>query len=96
MLNLGNNWIVAATAMATLVTNDPLVLCPVNDWTHGLGENMLRQWEGGGTMHIGLPAMRGAQSSAHRFLHERADPCLAGGGQLLQREGGPAQGMETR
>src|SRR3712207_8063624 len=28
------------------------------------------------------------QSSAHRFLHERADPCLFGGGQLLQREGG--------
>src|SRR5271155_3019851 len=27
-------------------------------------------------------------SSAHRFLHERADPCLFGGGQLLQREGG--------
>src|SRR5438874_5195611 len=26
-------------------------------------------------------------SSAHRFLHERADPCLFGGGQLLQREG---------
>jgi hypothetical protein len=25
---------------------------------------------------------------AHRFLHERADPCLFGGGQLLQREGG--------
>jgi hypothetical protein len=29
-----------------------------------------------------------AQSSAHRFLHELADPCLFGGGQLLQREGG--------
>src|SRR5439155_345187 len=28
-----------------------------------------------------------ATSSAHRFLHERADPCLVGGGQLLQREG---------
>src|SRR5207248_8941140 len=28
-----------------------------------------------------------AQSSAHRFLHQRADPCLFGGGQLLQREG---------
>src|SRR5438132_12048033 len=26
-------------------------------------------------------------SSAHRFLHERADPCFGGGGQLLQREG---------
>jgi hypothetical protein len=29
-----------------------------------------------------------AQSSAHRFLHELGDPCLFGGGQLLQREGG--------
>src|SRR5438874_7464989 len=28
-----------------------------------------------------------ASSSAHRFLHERADPCFGGGGQLLQREG---------
>src|SRR5881409_3740219 len=28
-----------------------------------------------------------ALTSAHRFLHERADPCLGGGGQLLQREG---------
>src|SRR5437660_1224094 len=26
-------------------------------------------------------------SSAHRFLHERADPCRVRGGQLLQREG---------
>src|SRR5262245_41982798 len=26
-------------------------------------------------------------ASAHRFLHERADPCLFCGGQLLQREG---------
>src|SRR2546429_7338156 len=26
------------------------------------------------------------QGSAYRFLHERADPCLFGGGQLLQRE----------
>src|SRR5881409_2379193 len=26
-------------------------------------------------------------SSAHRFLHKRADPCFGGGGQLLQREG---------
>src|SRR3990170_8008431 len=25
--------------------------------------------------------------SAHRFLHERADPCLFGGSQLRQREG---------
>src|SRR5215475_4791285 len=31
-------------------------------------------------------------SSAHRFLHERADPCLFGGGQLLQREGGRPHG----
>src|SRR6266446_7375239 len=28
-----------------------------------------------------------ATSSAYRFLHERADPCLVGGGQLLQRKG---------
>src|SRR5213593_3455144 len=28
-----------------------------------------------------------ASSSAHRFLHERADPCFGGGGQLLQDEG---------
>src|SRR2546422_3976225 len=28
-----------------------------------------------------------ASSSAHRFFHERADPCFGGGGQLLQREG---------
>src|SRR5262249_40300772 len=28
-----------------------------------------------------------ARFSAHRLLHERADPCLFGGGQLLQREG---------
>src|SRR5216110_1251099 len=27
------------------------------------------------------------QSSTHRLLHERADPCLVGGRQLLQREG---------
>src|SRR2546429_90563 len=27
-------------------------------------------------------------SSGHRFLHERADLCLFGGGQLLEREGG--------
>jgi hypothetical protein len=26
-------------------------------------------------------------SSTHRFLHERADPYLVGGGQLLQRKG---------
>src|SRR3989442_2356548 len=34
----------------------------------------------------------GDQSSAHRFLHERADPCLFGGSQLLQREGDRPQG----
>src|SRR2546427_2228561 len=28
-----------------------------------------------------------ALTSAHRFLHERADPCFGGGGQLLQGEG---------
>src|SRR6266849_2985768 len=33
-----------------------------------------------------------AQSSAHRFLHERADPCLFGGGQLRQSEGGRPHG----
>src|SRR6266545_5113166 len=33
------------------------------------------------------PWISEAQSSAHRFLHERADPCLVGGGQLRQREG---------
>src|SRR6267154_2950832 len=27
------------------------------------------------------------QPSAHRFLHERDDPCLFGGSQLLEREG---------
>jgi hypothetical protein len=27
------------------------------------------------------------QSSAHRFLHKRDDPCLFGDSQLLQREG---------
>src|SRR5437667_7331580 len=32
------------------------------------------------------------QSSAHRFLHQRADPCLFGGSQLLQREGGRPHG----
>src|SRR5438874_9309088 len=34
----------------------------------------------------------GSCSSAHRFLHERADPCLFGGSQLRQREGGRPQG----
>src|SRR6266496_1131823 len=38
------------------------------------------------------PWISEAQSSAHRFLHERADPCLFGGGQLLQREGDRPQG----
>ena len=33
-----------------------------------------------------------APSSAHRLLHERADPCLVGGGQLRQREGGRPHG----
>src|SRR5215204_2021343 len=33
-----------------------------------------------------------AQSSAHRFLHERDDPCLFGGGQLSQSEGGRPHG----
>src|SRR5206468_12253210 len=32
------------------------------------------------------------QSSAHGLLHERADPCLFGSGQLLQREGGRPHG----
>ncbi len=38
--------------------------------------------------------MSGAQEpgSAHRFLHELADLCLFGGGQLLQREGGRPHG----
>src|SRR5438552_12439955 len=31
-------------------------------------------------------------SSAHRFLHERADPCLFSGGQLHEREGGRPHG----
>src|SRR5207244_6279910 len=35
---------------------------------------------------------RGLPPSAHRFLHERADRCLLGGGQLLQREGGRPHG----
>ena len=43
------------------------------------------------------PAQAGSQwrdqSSAHRFLHERADLCLFGGGQLLQREGDRPQGV---
>src|SRR5260370_41788587 len=32
-------------------------------------------------------AQRRARSSAHRFLHERAYPCLVGGGQLRQSVG---------
>src|SRR5262249_26038296 len=32
------------------------------------------------------------RGSAHRSLHERDDPCLSGGGQLLQREGGRPHG----
>src|SRR5439155_2155977 len=31
-------------------------------------------------------------SSTHRFLHQRGDLCLFGGGQLLQREGGRPHG----
>src|SRR4029453_6162071 len=34
----------------------------------------------------------GGVRSAHRFLHERADGCLLGGGQPLQREGGRPNG----
>ena len=33
-----------------------------------------------------------ASSSAHRFLHERANPGVVGGSQLLQREGGRPHG----
>src|SRR5205085_8662604 len=29
-----------------------------------------------------------SRTSAHCFLQERANPCLVGGGQFLQREGG--------
>src|SRR5215211_2890500 len=36
---------------------------------------------------IGEAVRGGERGSAHRFLHERADLCLFGGGQLLQREG---------
>src|SRR5579872_7138879 len=36
--------------------------------------------------------MRRAQSSARCFLHERADSCLFGGGQLFQREGDGPRG----
>src|SRR5712691_7721074 len=42
-------------------------------------------------MNIGSKA-RGVESSTHRFLHERADPCLVGGGQLRQSEGGRPHG----
>src|SRR5919106_936349 len=38
------------------------------------------------------PWISEAQSSAHRFLHERADLFLFGGGQPLQREGGRPHG----
>src|SRR5437764_15108100 len=31
-------------------------------------------------------------SCSHRFLHERADPCLVGGGQLRESEGGGPHG----
>src|SRR3954462_7011969 len=40
----------------------------------------------------GLRVRVAAQSSAHRFLHERADLFLFGGGQPLQREGGRPHG----
>src|SRR5262249_24395356 len=43
-------------------------------------------------LHLRLPASAtkflGRRGSAHRSLHEHDDPCLFGGGQLLQREGG--------
>src|SRR5262249_46611072 len=35
---------------------------------------------------------RVTRSLTHRFLHQRADSCLFGGGQLLQREGGRPHG----
>src|SRR5215208_452872 len=37
----------------------------------------------------------GTAPSAHRLLHERADLCLFGGGQLLQREGGWPHGASV-
>src|SRR5688572_9005152 len=37
-------------------------------------------------------AMGKRKRSAHRFLHKRADLCLFGSGQLLQREGGRPHG----
>ena len=36
--------------------------------------------------------MNGKSRSWAQLLHERADPCLLGGGQLLQREGGRPHG----
>src|SRR5260370_32060054 len=39
-----------------------------------------------------LQARPDGAPSGHGFLHERADPCLVGGGQLLQREGDWPQG----
>jgi hypothetical protein len=38
------------------------------------------------------PAALVASSSAHRFLHERGDLLLVGGGQFCQREGGRPHG----
>src|SRR5262245_9078264 len=38
-------------------------------------------------------AQRQDQSLTHRFLHERGDPRLFGGGQLCQREGGRPHGL---
>src|SRR5919108_5985008 len=38
------------------------------------------------------PIAAAALGSAHRFLHERADPCLVSGSQLLQCERGRPHG----
>src|SRR6266516_390510 len=51
-----------------------------------------RCWGCGGrdrwTREYGRRSRLGARSLAHRFLHERDDPCLYGGSQSLQRIGG--------
>src|SRR5207245_708873 len=52
------------------------------------GRTDLHQRGRGGCASIG----HRCQASAHRFLHERADPGLFGGSQLLQREGDRPQG----
>src|SRR5256714_14367385 len=44
------------------------------------------------TSRSSRPSSCSDQSSAHRFLHERDDPCLFGGSQLLKREGDRPQG----